>query len=996
MATDTSGESRVGLRLELLGGFRLTINGEPFAVPISNKAAALLVYLAVTRRPHSRDSLAALLWGEFPDADARASLRVALSGLQKAIGPYLIAGRSEVSFNRSAPYSLDVEEFESALSGLEGQPAAEANDRRGRALRLYHGEFLEGFAVRGSPDFDDWAGRVREGLRSLQVRALAALAAGLAGGHEDAAEDALSRLLAADPWREDAHRALMLLLASRGRRNTALLQYARCRRILRDELGVEPEAETVELAEKIRRCEFAPARYVPSAPPPVGAATAAGGSAPQREISGSVPAPPTPLLGRESELEEIVRLLTELGVRLLTLHGPGGMGKTRLALEAAASLAQRHTGTGGDVFPDGVWFVPLAPIADAGLVAPAIAGALGLEQPGGQGPMELLADWLRPRRLLLLLDNLEHLPDAAPQVAALLAASPGLKVLATSRTVLRLRGEHEFPVSSLELPGGRGSGQPSHLAPQSILGCASVALFTARARQADPRFKLDDRNAATVAEICRRLDGLPLAIELAAARVKLLPPGALLARLGRRLPVLTGGALDLPERHRTMRACIDWSVNLLGEAERRFFARLAVFVGGCTLDAAEAVAEPDPGDKEDALLGLSHLIDSSLLRREDDPSGEPRIQMLGTIREYAAERLEADEEADTIRRRHAQYYLKLSEWGRIAPAGERQSERTARIEAEHDNFRAALRWALSAGELQTAVQMGWNLWGHWYIRGHHREGRRWMEEALATPDLSPELRATALVAAAMMAYAEGDYGAHERYSEEGLTLAMRVGDGLRAAYSLLGLGSTAMRRGDLDAAEVYFQRAIPLFRECDEHVIVPLANTFLGLISLMRGDHTLAEVIFEEALAEARRLQSLEIMYQPLFPLAQTAQLLGDWQAAAERFREAATLALEMGDRSSLAHCLEGLAVCAGAQGHARRSAQLLGASEELLATVDTATAIVYKPDHALYASILGAVREELGEAEYSAATTEGRALIPDEALACALEGEPGRESGTY
>src|SRR5215207_8989962 len=405
----------------------------------------------------------------------------------------------------------------------------------------------------------------------------------------------------------------------------------------------------------------------------------------------NLPAQPTPLVGRERELEEALALLRASHVRLLTFTGPGGTGKTRLGLQAAAELT--------DEFEDGVFFVALAAIADPTLVAPAITRTLGLAESGNQTAEELLEGYLRDRQVLLVLDNFEQVLESASLLDALLSAAPGLKVLATSRTALRLYGEHEFPVPPLSLPDIASLPPVEHLTRYE-----AVRLFVDRARAIRPDFSLTEENAPAVIEICSRLDGLPLAIELAAARIKLLPPQAMLSRLGNRLKLLTGGARNLPERQRTLRNAIAWSHEMLDEGEKTLFARLAVFSGGSTLEAIEAVCDAEGDLPVDALDGVSSLLDKSLLRQEEGLEGEPRFAMLETIREYAREELEESGDAEEVKRAHAEYFLALAEEADPELKGPGQLEWLQRLETEHDNMRAAFTWALRQEEVELGLQ----------------------------------------------------------------------------------------------------------------------------------------------------------------------------------------------------------------------------------------------------------------------------------------------------
>ncbi len=566
-----------------------------------------------------------------PEGAARTSLRQALSNLQKLVGPHVSVTRQTAAFDPTSPYQLDVEVFLDLLHGSSGPLAHSTGGpmRLREAVEQYKGDFLEGFYVRDAPDFDEWAVGQRERLRQLVLQALHELAVHhSARGEYSQAADCLAQLISLDPWREDAHRQLMLVLAYSGQRDAALAQYQTCRRVLDEELGEKPAAETTALYERIRAGVVEP----PSLP---------------RTRPNNLQSPPTPLLGREEELKRVGALLESSECRLLTLVGPGGVGKTRLGLQVATDLLESFDG--------GAFFVDLAPVVEPDLVLTTIASALGVRETPGQPLVESVRARLRQGRVLLLLDNFEQVLSAAPLVAELLGTCPDLSVLVTSRAVLRLRGEYEFPVSPLALP------DLSRLPDlETLVDSPVVALFAQRARAVQTDFRVTEENASSVATICVRLDGLPLAIELAAARIKLLRPHELLIGLNSRLRLLTGGARDLPARHRTLRAAISWSYDLLSDDERRLFHRASVFAGGCSLEALEAICEGDDGQNGfDALEGVSSLLDHSLLRRVEQPEGEARFGMLETIREYALERLEMSEEGETVHRRHAEYCLAL-------------------------------------------------------------------------------------------------------------------------------------------------------------------------------------------------------------------------------------------------------------------------------------------------------------------------------------------------
>jgi predicted ATPase len=495
----------------------------------------------------------------------------------------------------------------------------------------------------------------------------------------------------------------------------------------------------------------------------------------------NLPHQPTVLLGRERELGEIEALLRREDVQLVTLTGPGGVGKTRLALQAAADLLE--------VFPDGAFFVDLAPLVDPALVPSTVASALGVREEGGRPVLEVLIAFLRSRRFLLVLDNFEHLLPASPLVSDLLRTCPGVKILATSRAPLHLRGEREYPVPTLAVP------DPNRREPvPELIHYEAVRLFAERAQAAKPDFALTDENAAAVVEICRRLDGLPLAIELAAARIKLLPPQALLERLGDHLKVLTGGARDAPARQQTLRDAIAWSHDLLSSHEQTLFRRLAVFAGGCTLETVEAVAIA-AGDL-DILEGMGSLVDESLLRQAEDAGGEPRYTLLETVREFSLDRLTVSGEERLIRSRHAAYFAGLAESLQPDIDGPEQVRTAAALGAEQDNLRAAIAWAIEQLDAETALRLTGNLWGFWLVRSRQTEGRDWLERSLAVPgDAPPNTRLEALFAAGMFARQQGDYGRAVLHGEEGLAFACKRSQFSRGAITVLaGAGRTFPRR----------------------------------------------------------------------------------------------------------------------------------------------------------------------------------------------------------
>ena len=701
-----------------------------------------------------------------------------------------------------------------------------------------------------------------------------------------------------------------------------------------------------------------------------------------------LPAPLTALVGRDRETAEVAALLRREGVRLVTLTGSGGVGKTRLALRVAEEVA--------DDFADGVAFVSLAPIRDAGFVASAIAQAMGVGETNDGSILERLRKSVRGRHALLVLDNFEHLLAAAPLVTDLLASCPPLKVLVTSRARLRVSGEHAFPVPPLMLPAATGGGSIADPADAD-----AVRLFVARAQEANPAFALTKGNAAAVVQICRRLDGLPLAIELAAAWITVLSPAAMLARLERRLPLLTGGPRDAPERLRTMGDAIAWSHDLLTAEEQALFRRLAIFVGGCTLEAAEAVAaggnDPlpgtGPGPRIDVLRGVASLVDKSLLRREVGAGGGPRFAMLETIREYGLERLAATREQEEVCRRHAGWYLAFAEasWEPLY-LGPTDLERLGAVEVEHDNLRAALACFEQTGEAEAMLRLAAALSPFWYLRSHRAEGGRWLERALrlaGEEPISPDLRARALYGVGLLAEGRPEAVAP---LEESARLWRAVGDDWGVAAALMSLALEANRRADLAQAEAYAAEALELFVALGNETWAALAHYELGRLAYAQGDLAAATTYLEPALTLDRRLGDPFGIGYALNCLGLVAIDQGDLGRAATIFREALAAWEATGTVEGVAYCLAGVATLAAARGQAAAAVHLFGAAAGAAGAVGHASG---GPEQDRYDRSLRDLRRVLGPQAFDAAWTAGQALPIEGArgeAAAVLSAEPRLE----
>jgi predicted ATPase/class 3 adenylate cyclase/tetratricopeptide (TPR) repeat protein len=613
----------------------------------------------------------------------------------------------------------------------------------------------------------------------------------------------------------------------------------------------------------------------------------------------NLPAQTTPLVGREQEIAAARARLLRPEVRLLTLTGPGGTGKTRLSLQIAAESL--------DDFDDGVFFVPLAAIREAGLLASTIAQALGVREAAGRPVLESLKEYLADKRLLLLLDNFEQLVDAAPQVSDLLAAGLGVKVLVTSRAVLRVYGEYEFHVPPLRLP------DPEQLPTlERLTQYEAVRLFIERAQAVSADFVVTNENAPAVAEICHRLDGLPLAIELAAARSRLLTPQAMLARLEHRLSLLTGGARTLPARQQTLRAALAWSYDLLDAGEQTLFGRLAVFGGGCTLEAAEAVCDPAGELAIDLLDGVDSLVAKSLLRNEAAADGaEPRVGMLETIREYALERLAERGEAAALRRRHAEYYLALAEQAEGHVFAAEQDRWLGHLEAEHDNLRAALAWAQTeAAGGDVAVRLAAALWPFWYVRGHLSEGREQLNRALAGSS-NGAARARALGGAAILNWFQGDRARAIAHVQESLALSRAAGDQRGIAFARTLSGEIAVFLDGPERGIPLLEESVRLYRELDDRWGMALALLFLGKAVLREDDHERAAALVEESLSLFRGVGDKWGTGFALGILGLVARHDGRYERAAALFEEALPLQRALGDKMGVAGSLLNLGLIA-------------------------------------------------------------------------------------
>jgi len=904
------------VELRLLGPLEVVVDGVGLPIGGTRQRALLAVLALNANRVVPRDRLVDALWGDKPPETAANSLQVAVHGLRKVLGAERIERRGDGYLLRVGPRELDLDRFQELVARANRESPEKASASLAEALALWRGPPLGD--VGGAP----FAAGEAAGLGELRLAAVEkSIDARLASGATGLAAE-LEALVAEHPYREGLRRQLMLALYREGRQADALEAYRDARSALL-ELGIDPSAELQELERAILRHDD---------------------SLLVRRVGGDVrlPVPASPIVGRDLELAAVTSLLARRDIRLLTITGPGGTGKTRLALEAAWKLA-------GEL--DETAFVDLAPLSDHRLVLATVAGALGTEP-----SLEAVRERLGTRRALLLLDNFERVEEAAPVVGDLLASAPGVRALVTSRGPLRLSGEHEYPLAPLRVPA-RGSEDDL-----AALGAnQAVQLLLARAEAVRPGYEVTRENASAVAEICRVVDGLPLALELAAARLRMLSTEELLSRLARRLEALTGGPRDAPERQRTLRAAIDWSYELLAGAEQQAFRRLAVFRGGFEVTAAEEVA--GAGSET-----LESLVDRSLLRVDPERG---RFELLETVREYAHELLEESGELEDLGRRHAEHYLGLAEEAAPVLLTAEGGPLLARLDEELDNVRGALATSRELGLVELHVRVCGELWRYWYLRSYLAEGRRWLEDALAEAGDGPvELRASALKGLGILAVEHGDPDEGLRRSEDALALYRRLGDERGTLSTLTVRGSAARKAGRLELARASYEESGEIARQLDrpEDVAVSLSN--LAALAVDEGDFVRGEELVEQSLAITRERGREDAVALALVSLGYARFRRGELGEAATALREAIEISRRLGFRATLHSALVVLAAVQ-ARDSPEDAARLLGAAA---ATARSDAEPLAPADPALLEQTMQATRERLGDEAFLVRFEEGRA----------------------
>lgn len=826
------------LQIHLLGGLQIRLGDAAPPHFISSKAPALLAYLAVTRRPYHRDALAGLLWGELPDAAAANNLRQALTNLRKVTGAYLHVDRDEIAFDPTTPYFLDVETFTDLLQLHRGQPPAQRIGLLRQALAFYQGEFLAGFHVRDAPDFEEWVLVQRVQLRDLALDGLGTLTQLLIeNGQCQEAITTSAQLLALDPWREEAHRWRMLALARCQQRSAALAQYQNCRAILRQEFDAEPDAETTALYHRIRAAQTGPRHNLPAA------------------LTGFV--------GRERELAEVRSLLASPATRLIAIVGPGGAGKTRLAQEIARACEP--------MFLNGVWFISLPPAAT---IAPAPAGpeqlAQALAQPlncpltGANSAVDQLIAFLRPKEMLLVLENLEEWLEAAAWLSHLLAQAADIKILAPSRQRLNLQAEQVYPLAGLSLSARQ----------EEPLSAPAVQLFLRRARRVQADFAPDAAEVVAAIHICRLVEGLPLGIELAAAWIGQLTCAQIAAEIERSLDFLATDRRDVSPRQRSLRAAFDWSWSRLAAAEQRFFPRLAVFRGPFTRAAAQQVADAAPAT-------MAALADRSLLWRRGEV-----YQLHEVARQFGLEKLEQAGELAATQARHAHYYAQFLAQQGLALRGRDQQSGLDAIAPQTENIAAAWQWLAAAQDVAGLDAAADGLYHFLAIRSHFRQGAEMFGAARQAVQPLVADGPARLVFARMMAREGRFLSFLSRHAEaksllyQALTIARDLGESAEMAFALNHLGGVARLEGDLALATQQIEESLALRRQTGDLNGQAVALLELGGIAFVAAEYATGQAYCQAGLVAAEQAGDQQTAAHLLTGLSLICRELGQYEEA--------------------------------------------------------------------------------------------------------------------
>jgi predicted ATPase/DNA-binding SARP family transcriptional activator/transcriptional regulator with XRE-family HTH domain len=948
------------LHIQLLGDFRLVYGDTIVSELNSARLQSFLAYLLLRRHTlQSRQQLAFLLWPDSTEAQARVNLRSVLHRLRQVLPDadyFLHADVHTLEWLPNRPVVLDVADFETAL--IQAEQATRAGDWRAlqvaleQLVSLYQGDLLPGC-------YDDWILPERERLREQLIGALEQLIA-VTESHDDyrTAIVYAQRLLRHDPLHEATFRRLMHLYALIGDRVSALRTYRTCVTVLERELAVEPSHSTRELYERLLDAAILPVAELPVPRP-----------------TGNLPLQLTNFIGRKREMKEIGSLLRS--TRLLTLTGPGGCGKTRLALQVATDLLAVQE------FPDGVWWIELAALSDADLVPQVLVTALNVREIPGRTLALTLADYLQHKHLLLVLDNCEHVVAACAYLAeTLLRTCPNVWILATSRERLGITGESSWLVPSLSLPSRPAfpSGVGAAALPlEQLAQYEAIALFCERATAVLPTFRLTRQNVAAIVLVCQRLDGIPLAIVLAAARVKVLAVEQIAARLDDRFALLTSGSRTALPRHRTLQATIDWSYDLLSASEQVLFHRLSIFAGGFSLEAAEAVCGGEGLKQGEVLELLSYLEDKSLVTVED--RGEyARYGLLETIRQYARDKLHRSGENLRIRNRQLEFFVEFVEAAEPQLFGTGQVVWLNRLELEYDNLRAAVEWTRESGAVLATLRLAGALRRFWYVRGQHGEGLSWLTEALARPEAAPRtvMRAKALTTAGHLELLKGHFAEAAQFLREALDIGREVGDQWTIAMALHILGLLAIGQRDFTTAYAYFQEDVAIWQSISGTPGSAMSFMhfgslmYLGDIMLYWEDYERGKSLYEESAGLLRTLGDKNLLAYPMRRLAQVALHQGNYEQALVQCQQSLALNLDVGDKRGIAACLAALAAIEMARGEMVQAAQLFGAVASLL---EASNMQLLALDADLCERNVAVLRAQLDDPTFTASWSEGRTM---------------------
>jgi predicted ATPase/DNA-binding SARP family transcriptional activator len=962
------GEALV-LEIRLLGQFDLRRNGAPVEIP-SRSAQSLLAYLVLnTGIAHRREKLAGLLWPDAAEPNARSYLRKALWQARKSMAAgthggeeYLLADDISISFNPNADYWLDAD----AVRGkpTEAMPVVEQIE----AVSAYQGELLPGF-------YEEWVTLERERLRAVFEQKMQVLLGRLVEqGQWAETLDWGERWIALGSTPEPAYRALMVAHAALGDNAKVATTYERCVQTLWEELGVEPSEQTKVLFEQIQAgivlLDYPYASTTVADTPPSESTTSPTETGDQRITN--LPIPLTSFIGREEEINDITRLLLE--TRLLTLAGAGGSGKTRLAIQVANEIQGK--------FSDGVWWIELGVLVDAQLVQQAVAKVLRVRETSDQTLSETLANTLHTKEILLVFDNCEHLLEACAQLAEhLLKVCPSLKILATSREVLGVAGERVFQVPTLSSP------DPELVRLSDFLTYDAVRLFIERATTLKPDFALTSQNAQAIGRLLYGLDGIPLAIELAAARVQALKVEQITARLDDRFRLLAGGSRTALPRHQTLLATLDWSYDLLSGNEQTMLQRLSVFTGGWSVAAAELVCEGGAIQPDDGLDILSQLTSKSLVLAERKPGEEARYRMLETIREYARVKLAEAEEEVAVGDRHLDFFVMLAEEAEPQLFEPDQVSWLNKLEADHENLRAAVVYSLERKAASPAMRLVGALSWFWYTRGHYYEAMELSSQILSSP-LAQErtaARAKALSIAGIVQWLLSRESDVRPLLEEALEIATEIEDRSNMAWTRIFLGTVISTLGDHQEGLSLMEAGLDEYQELDSagKYGVGFALCFLGDGVFYQGDYQRARDLYEDSIEMLREIREQNFLAYALRRLGHAARYLGDFELAANKSEESLALNLKLEHKQGIAAVISGFACILLARGDALVAVQLFAAVERQLEKIGV---WLMPSDTIEFERNVALAHEELGKAAFAAARAEGRTMATEQAIALALK----------